>query len=1139
MDTADGYNSIPNEDSLLQPSQANAEKTSRHLIPSMVANLKAISKALSLLTLSFGLAIILGWIFDVNFLHRTVVEEAPLAPSSALCLIFLSLSLWFCESDGNRTVFKKTICRLSAICALTTSALIGAHYFAGLPLDLDRFLLSERIQPLTSEIIKADHMAPNSACAFMLLSLSLILMTIKHRKAKELAEGLSLIVLFIGSLAATGYLYQDPTLYEFGPYTPMAFPAALMFVFLPLAILFINPETGFMSALCTDSVGGEMVRQLLPTAVSMPLILGWLRVVGQHAGLYDTAAGTSYIIFLLTLLFVGLIFRGANYLTQLDEARKSAERSWQEIQQRSRLILDRAPDAFVAMNGKGEIIDWNRQAEHMFGWQKGEVAGKPLVDVIIPADRRALHAEGLSSFVTGEPSRNFRRLEIFALDRHGREFPAELCIFPVNSDPGVSVCAFIRDISQRKIWEQSLRKSEERFRLLVSNVRDYAIFMLDPNGKVVTWNEGAERIIGHKGQEIIGQHFSILFPPQDREAGKPDKELVAAKEHGKIEGSGWRLRKDGTLFWAHIALTAVRDEEGELLGFTKVAQDQTERKKAEDQINQLNESLARRLIELDKSNRQLELLSSNLVLARDEALDASELKSRFVANISHELRTPISSVIGMTELLCESPLNDEQRHCANIIHESSQVLLHIINDILDFSKIEAGKLDLEKIPLSATTLLYSSAQLMEAAAEEKGLTIRVVASPLLPKQVEGDPDRIRQIILNLLSNAIKFTESGEIILSATTTDQTESSVGICFSVTDMGIGISDDMRQKLFSPFMQADGSTTRKYGGTGLGLSICKRLTDLMGGKIGCDNKAGVGCRFWFTVPFARSDQPSSVLAKAKAPTHPEMAEVVNESFVLIAEDNSVLREVALKQLERIGYAAQAVANGKELLAELKARNYALVLMDCQMPEMDGYEATQAIRQMEKETGEHIPIVAMTASAMEGDKQKCLDSGMDDYLSKPVRLDNLKKALDHWLPKPIVHEATRQREVPVESGEVSHLSPLDLKRLTTTYGAKNVQEILPLFQSEAASLLQKLQEAAREKDAPALARVAHQLSGLSSSVAADKLHELSYGMEMAAKKSDWDSINASQPNLEGCMSEAREFVGKVLADASSYFGVE
>ena len=381
-------------------------------------------------------------------------------------------------------------------------------------------------------------------------------------------------------------------------------------------------------------------------------------------------------------------------------------------------------------------------------------------------------------------------------------------------------------------------------------------------------------------------------------------------------------------------------------------QDQTERKRPKDQIKELNESLAHRLIELDKSNKQLELLSSNLTIARDEALDASELKSRFVANISHEIRTPISSVISMTELLCESPLNDEQRHCANIIQESSQALLRLINDILDFSKIEAGKLDLQNIPFSPEAFNLTPRPSRWKQRLWKGLTIKVLADPLLPKEVEGDPDRIRQVILNLLGNAVKFTEQGEVTLSATKSDEAMGSVKICFSVADTGIGMSDEIRQKLFLPFVQADGSTTRKYGGTGLGLSICKRLTELMGGKIDCESKEGFGSRFWFTLSCRVINRSQRLSAATKAPVHSETTEIVNEFFVLIAEDNAVLREVALKQLERIGYAAQAVANGQELLVALKERNYGLILMDCQMPEMDGYEATQAIRAMEKDSG-------------------------------------------------------------------------------------------------------------------------------------------------------------------------------------------
>jgi signal transduction histidine kinase/CheY-like chemotaxis protein len=410
-------------------------------------------------------------------------------------------------------------------------------------------------------------------------------------------------------------------------------------------------------------------------------------------------------------------------------------------------------------------------------------------------------------------------------------------------------------------------------------------------------------------------------------------------------------------------------------------------------LEEMNVKLEATNKELASVNQQLEVANEDLKTARDQALEASQLKSAFVANVSHELRTPLSGVLGMNELLLTTGLSEDQRMMAETINDSARTLLVLVNDILDLSKIEAGKMTIEQIPMHPRQIVEDVRDLLMSATTNKHITLEVEIGDNVPDKVLGDPVRTHQVLLNLVGNAVKFTHRGGVKVRLHVETSDEAFILLQFEVSDTGIGMTADEARMLFMPFIQADMSTTRKYGGTGLGLTISKRLVELMGGQIGYESEKGKGSRFWFSSPYKRLPKESHVPAEAGGSVFDPA------NVVLVVEDNQMMQAVVAKQLTSIGVAFRLCGTGEAALEELSKSEFGMVLMDCHLPEMDGYEATRRVRQEEKTTGKHLPIVAMTAGAMKGDPEKCFAAGMDDYLSKPYTLDQLREMIGKWMP--------------------------------------------------------------------------------------------------------------------------------------------
>jgi len=611
---------------------------------------------------------------------------------------------------------------------------------------------------------------------------------------------------------------------------------------------------------------------------------------------------------------------------------------------------------------------------------------------------------------------------------------------------------------------QLLEESELRFRILTRATNE-AVWDWDIGTDSVWWNRNVQTLLGYSEEEIgpTSAWRTQNIHPDDRKRVEDGLQARVRGEKEDFWSGEYRFRRaDGSYADIFDRGYILRDHDGRAVRMIGSMLDMTKRK------------------------REMELAR-----ARDAALESARLKSQFLANMSHEIRTPMNSIIGMTDILLHLELTSEQREFVEIVRMSGESLLTIINDILDFSKIEAGKLTFEMLDFEPRIAMEEVIAMLVEQTHAKKLQLCSVIAQDVPETIRGDPGRLRQVLTNLASNAIKFTPQGEVKIHVTKDSESNTHVILRFEVVDTGIGVPEAARACLFQPFSQVDPSTTRKYGGTGLGLAICKQLVNLMAGQIGCDSIPNQGSTFWFTAQFEKlgSALPLLEMPPEIVQNPPKLpAEILPEQArkclrILVAEDNAFNQKVVLRQVREMGFGADAVANGLEVLEALGRISYDLVLMDCQMPEMDGYACAAEIRRQEDNVG-HIPIIAMTAHVMKEDRDKCLAAGMDDFLSKPVRVAHLENVLVQWLAASGLTADDEASVSPMSSPDTrSPSQPVDLDIFRELAGreAPRVRELAERYVRQTTEQLAKLRDAIATGAAADVKRIAHSATGSSA----------------------------------------------------------
>jgi PAS domain S-box-containing protein len=658
-------------------------------------------------------------------------------------------------------------------------------------------------------------------------------------------------------------------------------------------------------------------------------------------------------------------------------------------------LLDSSLDAVVAIDADSIITTWNGRAEQVFGWTTAEALGRPMSEMIVPPQHRAGHDAGMKRYLaTGQHAILNQRIEITALRKSGEEFPIELTITPQNINGNLRFTAFIRDISARKSNEQALdearsmleRKVVERtldlaesrafLRTIIDHVAD-PIFVKDSQHRWVEGNLAFWALLGGE-EKAKGKTDYDLFPKEQADDFWAGDERVFKGE--LFDEEELLQRADGETITIATKKVGVRFADGSP-GIVGIIRDVTRQRALEEEVRQHRDNLQLLVAEQ----------VGDLIAAKSRAEAANVAKSEFLANISHEIRTPMNSIVGLASLLNASDTPPPKyKLFLQTLEASANSLLVLINDMLDMAKIESGTAEIDRVPFDLCKLLDELRQAMASQAIRRKIVVATDCQ--LPKEeiLLGDPRRLRQVLINIVGNAIKFTEHGGVTVTATE-DPDDAFVRI--EIMDTGIGIPDDKLGTIFDKFIQSDSSISRKYGGTGLGLAITRNLVELMGGAIAVQSKLGEGSTFTLRLPLRtpeRAQYPAgdAIVAKSAEP-------LPRALHVLVVEDTPPNVLVAGEMLLRLGATYDVAENGPRGLERFAAKKYDAILMDIQMPGMDGWTVTEGIRRIEKVKGLHpTPIIGLTAHAFARDREKCLAAGMNDFVSKPYTIMELRRAL-------------------------------------------------------------------------------------------------------------------------------------------------
>ncbi len=769
--------------------------------------------------------------------------------------------------------------------------------------------------------------------------------------------------------------------------------------------------------------------------------------------------------------FIGLPFRKSELLARVGAMlrwkselarRKDREHELERISKRYRTLVEWAFEPICVIQDE-RLIFVNPRMVEVTGYTTNELIGVSVMSICNPEDADALH-QTLDNVMHGEFMHGSLLFRIAAMN--GEDKWMQASIARIDWDGEAAALGLFADVTDKRRMELDLAESQERYKTIAEISPDAII--VHREGEILFANTAAAAMAGFsRPEELEGRalldflSFHNEIPTRRMESSLRELPLAEAQIS----------RQDGTVVVAEI--TGAPIMWGGEMARLRVMRDITDRKLAEKELQE----------------------------ARLAAEAASKAKSDFLANMSHEIRTPMNGVVSMAELLLHTHLTAEQKSFAETINQSALALLSVIDDVLDFSKVEAGRLEISSTPFDFKTAVADVARLLAVKANEKGVDLVMEYPDDLPRYVLGDPGRLRQIIMNLAGNAVKFTDDGQVRISVSadwkhTDDETPSNEAFPFliEVSDTGVGIPAEAGDSIFQQFTQAHGNTGRDFGGTGLGLPISQRLTAMMGGQLYYESQEHSGTTFYLKLPLLLSEPPEEL----KPENHDKCYRVGTR--VLVAEDNPINRRVARSVLSRFGCVTEIAENGEQAVQMALANEYDMIFMDVQMPVVNGFDATRRIR--EQEAGRRTPITAMTAYAMEGDKERCLEAGMDDFLSKPIKLDQVERVLSRFCP--MDHAALQNNETPDPNTEDTEpLLDAAIPRELVGDNPADLADFSALFLDDARTQMELLLQSVAKEDIAAAERIAHRIKGSAGDVGGKQLRRAAAHAESVAKNSD------------------------------------
>ncbi|MBF0108555.1 MAG: PAS domain S-box protein [Magnetococcales bacterium] len=907
-----------------------------------------------------GLMVLAGWHFHHSGWIQVHPDLVPMQYNTALGFVLSGGGLLALLSG------KIGLSRTLATAALILAGLTLLEYLIPIDLGLDQLFMKHYI------LLKTSHpgrMAPNAALCFALSATALLIGGFHETKntANRMVGIIGGVVIALGAVALIGYPFQLEAAYGWGDMTRMALHTASAFVLLGLGLTALawyqEPDRSvFFPPWFPNSIG-------LGTATVTLALWNALHTLRLQS---DDPFNSLYPNVHHALLIFGLLLSWALALTihfYLMARRKTValQREQQALKASEQKFLQlfmemSIPLGYVDKNGI--VLHANRRFSRLLGYTTNDVPTlndwwpraypdpqyrRQVIDSWSAAVRKAM-AEGT----------DISPIEYDVTCKNGTVKTIEIG----GTTFGEDLLATFVDVTERKKFETQVL-NERLFSDSIIESLSGLFYLFDQKGHLVRCNRNFLEVTGYSREEISGKHALEFIAAGDREKIASSIEEVFLHGHATTEAH-LSTRNGRTIPYL---FSGTRIEISRAYYLTGIGLDMTERK------------------QLDQELRS----------ARIQAEEANHAKSRFLATMSHEIRTPLNTIIGMGDMLTESVTTPEQKQFLAALHRASASLLALVNDILDLSKIEAGEMILESMPFHLTALLNDTLQILALQARDKGLTLEIKIANNVPAQCQGDPQRLRQILLNLLGNAIKFTDKGHVKLEV----RLERSGRILFAVSDTGRGINDENQERIFQPFTQEDNTVTRRHGGTGLGLAICRQLVAAMGGRIWVESERGQGSTFFFLIPLHPVTETIAPAADdGSPPTDSETVEPLSahatHSRILLAEDAEENQMVITAYLKGTRYSVEIAANGAQALKKFKEGDFGAVLMDVQMPIMDGYVATRMIRQWEAGNGlRHTPIIALTANAMREDAQRVLEAGCDLHLSKPIRKSRLIEVLD------------------------------------------------------------------------------------------------------------------------------------------------